>query len=371
MGGAYVMATLISMIGSAAFLLSSAKENVDIYSGPAFAAGLWGLWALTLMALACAVRAIQVGDVRRHSEFMALSYACLLTAPVLRFGWSIVGPTSSLNQWDANLALATSLVPQTVLLAALWRSFRRDSRAVQIPAGDEVVPTRLLVAVRPVVAVSVVAVLNYATLRAGDPRLAPPQVLSHWDLTNAAASCFMVYAAGAASAMLIAMTMISAVHRAGPNALRVPAVRSYLVAVGLGCTGLVAFVFEARGTMTGGIVAVYYWSAVAIFWIVTTGLLLRSLLVGDQNRSIEWAIHSAAMTMQAALLHGTYLILGITGYADPVNRFITAATLAFAGAVALGYVAVVLLGRPSPRRMFSTRRPVAFPPTGQVDVTDR
>lgn len=348
LGKAYVTTTVISMAGSAAFLLTAAKENVDIYSGPPFLAGLWGLWALTLLALFGGVRAVRAGDFRRHSEFMALSYACLLTAPVLRVGWSVIGSTSSMDQWEANLAYATSLVPQTVLLAALWRSFRTGATPARF--GTRALPDRAVAVVRGLVVLGVVATVNYTTLRLGDPRFAPPPVVRDWDLTSAAVLSFTAYSAGALGATLLGMAMLFAVRQADAGALHAPAVRQYLVAVALGAAGLVGFVFAAGDTMTGGIAAVYYWTAVALFWLFTTGLFVRSMRRGDPDRSGEWAVHSLAMTAQTTLFHGAYLGLGVTGFADPVNRLITAGTLAFAGAVAFGYLVVVLFGAPPHRR---------------------
>lgn len=354
LGKAYVVSVVISMGGSAAFLLSAAKQNVDIYSGPPFLAGLWGLWALTLLALLGGVRAIRAGDVRRHSEFMALSYACLLTAPMLRVGWSVIGASSSIDQWDANLAYATSLVPQTVLLAAIWRSFR--SGAAPVFFGTTMLPGRTVPVIRGLSVIGVVAAINYTTLRLGDPRFAPPSALPEWDHAGAAVLFFMGYSVGAVGALLLGLAMISAVQRMGAAALHSPPVRHYLVAVALAVAGLFGFVFATGDATPGGIAAVYYWTSVALFWLFTTCVLLRSMRRGDHNRSVEWAVHSVAMTLQTAWFHVVYLALGTAGFADPVNRLITAGTLAFAVSIALGYGLVTQFGGPpSGRRTASPR----------------
>jgi uncharacterized membrane protein YozB (DUF420 family) len=125
-GIAVILAGAASMIGAMVFL-GSIEMRQD-YSGPSFHFGLWALAGLTLCVLALAVHAIRVRDRRAHMGWMAAAFAALLTAPLLRLEWIASGWFLPYAQEQNNLASSITILPQALLLMALWNSLRRHLR---------------------------------------------------------------------------------------------------------------------------------------------------------------------------------------------------------------------------------------------------
>lgn len=346
LGVGYVAAALVSLTGSAGFMVNTTHGEAEIYNGRPFEAGLWGVWAITFASITASLLFLRAGDIRRHSEFMALSYAGLLTAPVLRLGWVLIARTSSLDQWDANLAFTTSLAPQTVMLAALWRSFRGSARPLRIPNGQSLVSARGMSVLRLLAAFGVITLLNAMWRQWTAPRWSPPELFGGLDLTGDSGVAFAVYALGAGAAMVLGTKLLGSGLRPSGRPFEDPVTVGYLSAVGIGTLGVLLLVAFTGDRMVGGIVGVHYWVGIAIFWVLTTALFVRALLAGDHGRSAEWGLHSVAMSFQSALFHLTYLVLGATQFADVTGRVVTAAILSFAGAVTTAYIAVALSGTP-------------------------
>jgi hypothetical protein len=349
MGTAYVTATFLAMIGSAGFLVNARRGNASVFSGRPFEAGLWGLWAITLLALVASLLFLRAGDYRRHSEFMALSYAGLLTAPFLRVGWVIIARTSSLDQWDANLAYSTSLVPQTVLVAALWRSFRRNARPLCLASDARVMPPMVAAALQFAAWFGAVALCSDFFWQVAAPHYAPPKLFPDLGITGQSGAAFVVYAIGSAVAMVLGARVLGpGLARPARDQLSDPRTVAYLAAVAAGAVGLLALTAIDGDRVVGGIVGDYYWLGVAFFWLLVTGLFLRALLAGRSDRAIEWGVHSLAMTMQSAAFHLIYPGLGLVHWADTTGRVLTAGILSFGGVMTFGFVGVALLGKPHP-----------------------
>lgn len=124
LGAATMLATAASMFGSIGFLLFVPMRSS--YSGAAFHIGLWALALLTLATLSQAWLAVRARDYRSHMVWMAVTYAALATAPMLRVDWAILGRARQLDMETVNLGSGLLVFSQTLLLMALWIGFVGD-----------------------------------------------------------------------------------------------------------------------------------------------------------------------------------------------------------------------------------------------------
>jgi len=114
-----VLSICAAMVGAMVYLgITPAHE---VFSGEPFAVALWVQAVSTLMTLGLAIKAIRERHIRAHMGWMALLFAGLLTAPLLRIEYIAVGHLlPHLNIAQANAGLAVILFPQVVWLMAWW-----------------------------------------------------------------------------------------------------------------------------------------------------------------------------------------------------------------------------------------------------------
>lgn len=118
-GGALVIvAAGASMLGALSYLGRTPLSAV--YASPAFGLALWALALACLGYLTLAVLAIRRRDARSHMGFMALMMATLLTAPLLRFEWALLGMGSGYDMSEVNQGVVASLAVLCNLAMALW-----------------------------------------------------------------------------------------------------------------------------------------------------------------------------------------------------------------------------------------------------------
>ena len=118
-GKGAVLAVVLAMTGALIFLSKTPAK--DVFSGEPFAAALWVQAVSTLMTLSLAIKAIRERHIRAHMGWMALLFAGLLTAPLLRIEYMLFGnllPRFNLVQINAGIAVI--LIPQTVWLMSAW-----------------------------------------------------------------------------------------------------------------------------------------------------------------------------------------------------------------------------------------------------------
>lgn len=120
-----VSAVAASMVGALAFLLSI--HIVDAYGGPVFYLGLFGLALQTLGALAAAMLAIRARRFRAHMGWMAVAFAGIFTAPLLRLEWIAFGWWTPLTLEQADLAGAMTIVPLALVLLGVWMTLVGDA----------------------------------------------------------------------------------------------------------------------------------------------------------------------------------------------------------------------------------------------------
>ena len=128
-GKIYLTTVLLAMTFGLLHLATVPLRSV--FSGAAFAIGLWGLDFLVIASAILAYHAIRSKDFRGHQGWMVFNYALLGTTPALRFFWVTIGATTDLNQSQINSGIATVLVPTCLIFGMIWFSseYLRDRRA--------------------------------------------------------------------------------------------------------------------------------------------------------------------------------------------------------------------------------------------------
>jgi uncharacterized membrane protein YozB (DUF420 family) len=125
-GAVAALSVLAAMIGAMAYLYKTPAR--EVFSGEPFAAALWVQAISTLYSLGLAMHNIRQRNIRAHMGWMALLFTSLLTAPLLRIEYTVVGNWLPYNIAQANAGVAITLFPQAILLATWWmtRIGRRD-----------------------------------------------------------------------------------------------------------------------------------------------------------------------------------------------------------------------------------------------------
>lgn len=117
-GALVIVAAGASMLGALTYLARTPLS--EVYASPAFGLALWALALACLGYLALAMLAIRRRDLRSHMGFMALMMGTLLTAPVLRFEWALLGMGSGYDMSEVNQGVVASLAVVCNLIMSLW-----------------------------------------------------------------------------------------------------------------------------------------------------------------------------------------------------------------------------------------------------------
>ena len=140
MGAVYMGAACVAMAMSARHLLRAGPEHT--YQGFTFYVGLWLLVFGVLLALAAATRSLWKRDLRRHLGWQAIGYGLLLTAPVQRYDWIVLGGMyPEMQQGTLNHGVNVALLWQCLVLAYglfLWNRSSSPRRGTSAgPSGQE------------------------------------------------------------------------------------------------------------------------------------------------------------------------------------------------------------------------------------------
>lgn len=121
-----VTLALVGMVGAAAYLLSVGPRGT--FDGPGFWIQLWGLAIGTAVAVSLGFVAAFKRQIAMHSALMALGFALLLTAPLLRIFYLLLGNAwPEVTQLETNFAGAAFLgtwAPLGAFLAARSQDLR-------------------------------------------------------------------------------------------------------------------------------------------------------------------------------------------------------------------------------------------------------
>lgn len=314
------LATLVGMASAIAYLIfiPAAKGA----SGVAFHVGLWSLSLLTLLLLWQAVLAVWSRDFRSHMIWMALLYAALLTAPVLRIDWVALAwlrPDVG-HEWD-NLATGTCVLLQTLMLMALWLDRVGDRHLPGRPAPASSWPHGLVVLM---CALSALGAAQEAFLAGG---VADPFALWRTPLGQLPVARWLWGAATLAAMLFMPGAWRSGLAGARPGGGITAA--SIGVAVGALLLGLEAD-HGSPGRFASG-----------TFWLGYAGVLLLALLqawlraANTLGRNAWLMILLGALWLPSQFNGAIALVLRIPG-ASFEDAYVAALTIGSGGVVALG-----------------------------------
>ncbi|WP_410210276.1 DUF2306 domain-containing protein [Aquirhabdus sp.] len=115
-GAIYIVTVPISVIASLIYLVNTAPHH--IYDHLVAWIALWIFGVLSLISIAMAVRALRAKRIYEHQAWMALSFASLMVAPLLRWDWVILGILfPSIDQETLNLVTMGVMLPECLLIA--------------------------------------------------------------------------------------------------------------------------------------------------------------------------------------------------------------------------------------------------------------
>lgn len=114
-GMVYVGAAVIGMLAAITYLLQTPVTK--IYDGLTFASGLWFLAIGVLGSIGLSMYHLRRREIAQHQAYMAISYGFLLTAPLQRYGWLLMGVWQpDIRQLEGNYAVTAWLIPFSLLV---------------------------------------------------------------------------------------------------------------------------------------------------------------------------------------------------------------------------------------------------------------
>ncbi|MDF3032128.1 MAG: hypothetical protein K0R03_2686 [Moraxellaceae bacterium] len=141
-GMVFVVTAQAAMVLSIIYLVRT--PVAETYGDLVFHVGLWFLAIGVTLALGMAMYHVWKRQIGQHQAWMGIAYGFLLTAPLLRYDWILLGmmfPDASMN--EANYAGMMLLIPQSFLfgyiLVCLNRWLSRERATLQpLPWADAV-----------------------------------------------------------------------------------------------------------------------------------------------------------------------------------------------------------------------------------------
>lgn len=114
-GMAYVSGIQIAMLAAVAYLLLTPVARID--DQLTFAVMPWFLAVTVSASLWMAMAQLWRGNIAQHMGYMSLNFGLLLTAPVLRGGWVLMGWLNpAARQIESNFAINAVLIPASFLI---------------------------------------------------------------------------------------------------------------------------------------------------------------------------------------------------------------------------------------------------------------
>lgn len=120
-GGVYVLTAPVSVILSLIYLGLTPPQHLYTHLTGFVALWVFGFGAIASIALA--IRALRQRRIPEHMGWMALSFACLLVAPMLRLNWVFTAwAFPHIDQETLNLVTLAFMLPQCLLigLGLMW-----------------------------------------------------------------------------------------------------------------------------------------------------------------------------------------------------------------------------------------------------------
>mgnify|MGYP002700120954 CR=1 FL=1 len=326
MGKAFVAFGLLSMLLSMVYLLKTPPQ--DTYGGLTFHVGLWMLAISASFALFMAVFHIRKRQVAQHQVYMALAYGLMLTAPLLRYDWMILGSLwhQQLSFNEINYAVNVMLIPQSFLLAYVLVLFTRWSQKSPL-----VTPTKqaLNISAKWITASIVFSVMCMITLMShyigdlaanlsGLQYLIPPSVLNHHaEATNGSPVSRFIFLFSSCTALFaFPLALISSGLRLKhSNFTAMYNLSSWSFALTTLVSGAVllywAWLLDMPTHLTASAGAGYLISGIPC--IIFGLLLFYALLKGSVSYFFEWAVFALLFVASPAMFFWALNIFNIIG----------------------------------------------------------
>ncbi|MBI5924593.1 MAG: DUF2306 domain-containing protein [Aquabacterium sp.] len=114
-GGIYVVTVPISVLLSFAYLTVTAPHN--LYTRLTAWVALWLFGTVALVSVGAAVHALKQRRIHEHMGYMALSFACMLVAPMLRLNWVMLAWLfPHIDQETLSLVTMGIMMPECLLI---------------------------------------------------------------------------------------------------------------------------------------------------------------------------------------------------------------------------------------------------------------
>lgn len=114
-GMVYVGAATVGMLAAMTYLVLTPVAR--IYDEFTFVVGLWFLAIGVLLSIGMSMYHLRRREIAQHQAYMAISYGFLLTAPLQRYGWILIGIWQpDARQLEGNYAVTAWLIPFSFLV---------------------------------------------------------------------------------------------------------------------------------------------------------------------------------------------------------------------------------------------------------------
>lgn len=130
-GGGYILTAPVSVILSLAYMVVTPPHL--LYTRMTAWVALWLFGGVALATIALAVRALRQRRIHEHMAYMAVSFACLLVAPMLRLNWVLLAWIwPEIDQETLSLVTMGFMMPECLLIGwGLILANRQHDRALR------------------------------------------------------------------------------------------------------------------------------------------------------------------------------------------------------------------------------------------------
>jgi hypothetical protein len=146
-GALYVITAPLSVVLALVYLVYTPPHH--IYAHLVAWVALWIFGLLAIFSIVMAVRAIRARRIHEHQAWMALSFGCLIVAPMLRWNWLLLGLAfPEIDQETLNQVTLAIMVPEVLLISYGLTLANRQYRTAMLrrPANTLAIRCRQLFA---------------------------------------------------------------------------------------------------------------------------------------------------------------------------------------------------------------------------------
>ncbi|AOJ11840.1 DUF2306 domain-containing protein [Burkholderia mayonis] len=114
-GAIYIATVPVAVVAALCYMALTPPHH--IYDHLVAWVALWVFGVLALVSITMAIRALKARRIFEHQAWMALSFGCLLVAPLLRLDWALLVPFfPDIDQETLNLVTMGLMLPEVLLI---------------------------------------------------------------------------------------------------------------------------------------------------------------------------------------------------------------------------------------------------------------